>query len=207
MYENIISAYVTNLGKYNEGELVGKWLSFPATQEEIRNVLREIGIDGVQYEEIFITDYESDICGLTDCFGEYESLYALNFLAEKIAESSCTFEELEALLELGEYTGSIEHLAILLDNTDCFLMYTEVENDYDLGYYYVHELGLLDDIKESTLSRYIDYESFGRDVRLEEGGVYTKNGFYVCMLDTPTIQKGVVEEEVQRMREEMKLSA
>ncbi|HJB39136.1 MAG TPA: antirestriction protein ArdA, partial [Candidatus Ruthenibacterium avium] len=169
MYENIISAYVTNLGKYNEGELVGQWLRFPATQEKIRNVLREIGIDGVQYEEIFITDYESDICGLTDCFGEYESLYALNLLAEKIAESSCAFEVLEALLELGECTGSIEELIALIDHTDCFLMYTEVENDYDLGYYYIHEMGLLEDIKESTLSRYIDYEAYGRDVRIEEG--------------------------------------
>ena len=34
MYEKLISAYVTNLGKYTEGELVGKWLDFPTTQTE-----------------------------------------------------------------------------------------------------------------------------------------------------------------------------
>ena len=62
MYEKILSAYVTNLGKYNEGELVGKWLDFPTTQKEINTVLKEIGIDGIRYEEIFITDYESYLC-------------------------------------------------------------------------------------------------------------------------------------------------
>lgn len=32
---NILSIFVTNLGKYNEGELVGEWLELPATDEEI----------------------------------------------------------------------------------------------------------------------------------------------------------------------------
>ena len=54
MYEKILSAYVTNLGKYNEGELVGKWLDFPTTQKEINTVLKEIGIDGIRYEEMML---------------------------------------------------------------------------------------------------------------------------------------------------------
>ena len=50
-------AYVTNLGKYNEGRLVGEFLKFPTTTEEVQALLKRIGIDGVRYEEIFITDY------------------------------------------------------------------------------------------------------------------------------------------------------
>lgn len=169
MYEKILSAFVTNLGKYNEGELVGRWLDFPTTQKEIDKVLQEIGIDGILYEEIFITDYESDICGLTDCLGEYESLYALNFLAEKIQESVCSVDELEALLDFGVYTSSVTELITLLDSTDCFLIYSEIENDYDLGYYYVHELGMIQEIKDSVLSSYIDYEAYGRDVAQTAG--------------------------------------
>lgn len=188
MYGKILSAFVTNLGKYNEGELVGKWLDFPTTEEEIEKVLQEIGIDGVCYEEIFITDYESDIDGLSDCLGEYENLHDLNYLAEKIQDMDCCTEELEALLDFGEYTGSVQELETLVENTDCFQIYAEVENDYDLGYYYVHELGLLEELKGSTLASYIDYEAFGRDVRLEEGGVYTQNGYYVCMVDTPSVR-------------------
>ena len=29
-------AFVTNLGKYNEGELVGEWVKFPTTAEELK---------------------------------------------------------------------------------------------------------------------------------------------------------------------------
>lgn len=39
----MINVYITNLGKYNEGCLVGKWLKLPATDEEIEEVLKEIG--------------------------------------------------------------------------------------------------------------------------------------------------------------------
>lgn len=100
MYEKILSAYVTNLGKYTEGELVGKWLDFPTTQTKINTVLKEIGIDGIRYEEIFITDYEA----------------------------------------------------------------------------------------------------YGRDVRLEEGGIYTHNGYYVYMIDSPKVQSEEVWGAIQEMK-------
>ena len=29
------AAFITNLGKYNEGELVGEWVKFPTTAEEL----------------------------------------------------------------------------------------------------------------------------------------------------------------------------
>ena len=31
-------AYITNLGKYNEGELVGEWVKFPTTSEDLKKV-------------------------------------------------------------------------------------------------------------------------------------------------------------------------
>lgn len=40
-----IEAYVTNLGKYNEGELVGEWVKFPVTLDELKAVYERIGID------------------------------------------------------------------------------------------------------------------------------------------------------------------
>lgn len=202
----ILSVYITNLGKYNEGELVGKWLEFPTTEFEIQEVLQEISIDNVRYEEFFITDYESDIKGLTKCLGEYENLYALNYLATKIGESDCTVDEFEALLDFGEYTGSIEELVTLVDNTDCFVMYGDVENDYDLGYYYIHETGMIQEMKNSVLANYIDYEAYGRDVRLEECGTYTSNGYYVCMIDSPDTAIDLWD-CIQNHIEDMKLTA
>ena len=55
-------AFITNLGKYNEGALVGEWVKFPTTAEELQKVFERIGIGskddfGHPYEEWFITDY------------------------------------------------------------------------------------------------------------------------------------------------------
>ena len=46
---SLFEAYVTNLGKYNEGELVGETLKFPATTEEVQALLKRIGVDGIRY--------------------------------------------------------------------------------------------------------------------------------------------------------------
>lgn len=56
-------AYITNLGKYNEGELVGEWVKFPTTSEDLKKVFERIGIGskddfGNPYEEWFISDYD-----------------------------------------------------------------------------------------------------------------------------------------------------
>lgn len=83
----MFEAYVTNLGLYPErGAGAGEYLKFPTTVEEVQALFSRIGIDGKQYEEYFITDYDSDILGLTDHLGEYESLDELNYLAHLLEE-------------------------------------------------------------------------------------------------------------------------
>ena len=63
------AAFITNLGKYNEGDLVGEWVKFPTTPEEMQKVFERIGIGqkddfGQPYEEWFITDYDCYVDGL-----------------------------------------------------------------------------------------------------------------------------------------------
>ena len=48
----VFEAYITNLGKYAEGQLVGETLKFPATTEEVQSLLKNIGVDGVRYATI-----------------------------------------------------------------------------------------------------------------------------------------------------------
>ena len=48
---SLFEAYITNLGKYNEGELVGETLKFPTTTEEVQALLKRIGVDGVRYQQ------------------------------------------------------------------------------------------------------------------------------------------------------------
>ena len=178
----IISAFITNLGKYNEGELVGKWHDFPTTKEAIERTFREIGLDGVRYEEFFITDYDvPDFDGISDHLGEYTSIDEINYLASRIDDMvSSQIVMFEAAIESGEYCGNVQDLINLTSEENllnCYGYYEGVEDDYDLGYYWVEESGCYDTKNMGSLTNYIDYERFGRDIRLEEGGTFTARGY------------------------------
>ena len=168
--------FVTNLGKYNEGELVGEWVKFPITNEEMQEVFKRIGLGG-RYEEWFITDYECHDPGIYDLLGEYESLSELNYLAGQIMELNESEEFWQAVLDLGEYTGSVKDLINLTENMDCFDYLSGVTSDSDLGYYWIEESGCYDTKAMGALSSYIDYESFGRDIRFDESGAFADNGY------------------------------
>jgi hypothetical protein len=49
---------IQNLSKYNEGELIYRWISLPVTEEELEEVLQEVLGDD---EEYMIADYMNDI--------------------------------------------------------------------------------------------------------------------------------------------------
>jgi len=169
-------AYITNLGKYNEGTLVGEWVKFPTTREEIQEVMKRIGIDGVQYEEWFITDYDCYVDGLSNAFGEYESLDELNYLAASIEDMDRSdFERFEAAVEVSDYTHSVKDFINLTDNLDKYDIYPGI-NDYDdLGRMYIDEYGSLE--VPEHLKNYIDYEAYGRDIAMDEIGTFTGQGY------------------------------
>jgi len=174
----IISAFITNLGKYNEGQLIGKWHDFPTTPEEIAETFREIGIDGVEYEEFFITDYDVEIHGLSDYLGEYAGLDEINYLASLLDEmEEHDLAAYEAIAGTAEYCYSLKDYINLAGNLDCFDFLQGVEDDYDLGYYWVEESGCYDTQSMGNLSNYIDYERFGRDIQLDEGGSFTSESY------------------------------
>ena len=179
-----LQAFVTNLGKYNEGELVGDWVSFPVTPEEMRAVLDRIGIGhpddfGVPYEEVFITDYDTDLYGVSGELGEYESLDKLNYLASRLEElSPDELEKYKAILESADIPESgIDGLINLTFNLDRYDIYPDISDEEDLGRYYVEESGIYDTKAMGALANYIDYEAFGRDVALDEGGHFTDHGY------------------------------
>ena len=172
----LFEAYVTNLGKYNEGELVGEYLKFPTTPEEVQALLKRIGVDGVRYEEIFITDFDGDVLGLYDHLGEYENLDELNHLACLLSElDQSDLEKFEAVIDSGEHTSSVANLINLTQNLDCFEFYSDVHSDEELGRMYVLEFGGVE-VPEHLID-YIDYEAYGRDVRINEGGHFAPGGY------------------------------
>ena len=76
-----LNGYITNLGLYNEGLLVGKYISFPITKSELQEALNEIGINE-EYEEWFFTDYDGEYPkDVYDLLREYTSISELNKIA------------------------------------------------------------------------------------------------------------------------------
>lgn len=175
------AAFITNLGKYNEGSLVGEWVKFPTTTEEMQKVFERIGIGskddfGQPYEEWFITDYDCYVDGLYDKLGEYESLDELNYLASKLDEmSQGEYEQFQAAMEIGDHSGSLQEIINLTENLDCYDIYPDIHDHDDLGRYYIEELDAMQ--VPEHLRNYIDYEAYGRDIALEEGGEFTDFGY------------------------------
>ena len=175
------AAFITNLGKYNEGELVGEWVKFPTTAEEMKEVFKRIGIGqkddfGNPYEEWFITDYDCYVDGLYDKLGEYENLDELNYLASKLDEmSESEYAQFQAGMEMGDHCGSLQEIINLTENLDCYEVYPDIHDYDDLGRYYIEELDVMQ--VPEHLQNYIDYEAYGRDVALEENGAFTDQGY------------------------------
>jgi antirestriction protein len=175
------AAFITNLDKYNEGALVGEWVKFPTTAEELKKVFERIGIGakddfGQTYEEWFITDYDCYVDGLYDLLGEYANLDELNYLASKLDDmSQDEYERFQAAMEIGDHTGSIQELINLTENLDCYDIYPDIHDHDDLGRYYIEELDAMQ--VPEHLRNYIDYEAYGRDIALEESGQFTDLGY------------------------------
>ena len=172
---SLFEAYITNLGKYNEGELVGETLEFPTSPQEVQTLLKHIGVDGIRYEEFFITSFDGDVLGLYDYLGEYENLDELNHLACLLSElDQGELEKFEAVLHTGAHTSSVADIINLTQNLDCFEFYPEIENEEDLGRYWAEDLPIPEELKD-----YFDYEAYGRDISINEGGHMAPGGYVV----------------------------
>ncbi len=186
----VFEAYITNLGKYAEGQLVGETLKFPATTEEVQSLLKNIGVDGVRYEEFFITAFDGDVMGLYDYLTEYENLDELNHLAHLISElDSDEIETLEAVLNKGDHTSSVADIINLVHNLDCYDLHPGVTDDETLGRICVEDMELLD--VPDNVQSYFDFEAYGRDMRINEGGHFAPTGYLTRSGDFKEVYHGM----------------
>ena len=165
-----MSIYLTNLGKYVEGCLIGQWVQLPIPQDHLQAILNSIG---QAYEEYFITDSKTDILDIS--IDEYTSLSELNELAAKIEElADFDYTKLAAVLEW-ESPQTVADTIDIIENLDSYDLLPDVEDDEALGEYFGVECGVFDAIPEH-LRYYIDYKRYGRDIRLEQEMCFTSYG-------------------------------
>lgn len=169
----MINLYIANLGKYNEGFLVGKWIELPCSEDELNQLYVEIGVgyydkendgsyvsglwvDDCCYEEIAIHDFETDVDGLE--IGEYSSISDLNEVAEKLDNlKSYELDLVKAIVELGN-----DDIYEALEHHEDYSLMSDVNDTEDLGRYYVEEMEF-SQIPEH-LKYYFDYAAYGESI-------------------------------------------
>ena len=167
-----MSIYLTNLGEYVEGCLIGQWVQLPIPQDHLQAILNSIGI-GQACKEYFITDSETDILDIS--IDEYASLSDLNKLAAKIEElADFDYTKLAAVLEW-ESPQTVADTIDIIETLGSYDLLPDIEDDEALGEHFGVECGVFDVIPEH-LRYYIDYKRYGRDIRLEADLCYTLYG-------------------------------
>lgn len=189
-----IRVYIANLGKYNEGELVGAWLGLPQSREKIDEFLRDTvgltldseeayakGLRGERvYEEYAIHDFEfpQDMNGFTPNISEYASLDKVNVLACLIeqADEDC-LEVIEALqnqiekLNIDEQISMLGHFVSGEYPGGVWRFDREgyKSDEEAFGYHNVFELNpaLAKVLEEQDIESYFDFEHYGRECAMD----------------------------------------
>lgn len=176
MEQPILSGYLSNLGKYTEGRPAGEWVSFPTTAEHLKEVFDRIGIDGKNYGELHITEYQSSIAGMAGKLTELESLDELNYLGELLKiQFDDDREKFAAAITYGDHTRDLQDIINLAQNLDCYWLYPSVKTEEDYGHYLIEELDELELPEEAK--NYFMYEEYGRDAAINDGGRFTEQGY------------------------------
>lgn len=142
---------------------VARRVLLPISSEELAE---RFGYEGQEIEVTF-----DSIEGLPDLDCERLNLDLANELAEELEDV-----DEDVVLSYIESNSSDPKDLLNVEFDDCWL-YPEVATDRELGEYIVDEIGF--ELSRETLERYFDYEKFGRDVRLEEGGSFVDKGYFV----------------------------
>lgn len=169
---DVLRGALTNLGKYNEGDLDYVWVPFPCDEDDFQEYLKQIGIgedhgDGSVYEEYFFSDWDTDYDWVDlSNLGENEDFDDVNEYAGSL-ESIVDDNKEEEFKAAMEYSGDFHDALDLVENDSVVKISDEIQSsrmDEAIGYYYVDSIGFSG---LSNVENYFDYEAYGRDVRIE----------------------------------------
>ena len=142
---------------------IARRVLLPISSEELAE---RFGYEGEEIEVTFDSIEE-----LPDLDCERLNLDLANELAEKLENV-----DEDIVLSFIESNSSDPKELLNAEFDDCWF-YPDITTDRELGEYIVDDMGV--ELSREQLERYFDYEKYGRDVRLEEGGSFVDRGYFV----------------------------
>ena len=177
-----IKGYITNLGKYNEGEPIGEWITLPIGKKDLQDTLKRIGCNyytedengeithhTTGYEKYVFIDWDADFDIFDIDFGRFENIDDVNKLAEQMKSW-----DKNTFIAAVEVFG-IENID--LDKPNDYILHSDIQCDYSLGYYYAVKRGNVDFKDDPVLEQYFNYEAYGFDIDYEADGGYSTYGW------------------------------
>lgn len=167
----MLKLYITDLSAYNNGFLVGEWVTLPLSGKELYLAIQQVLNEGeylcqsdVTHEEIFITDYEWVGQSLFDV-GEYDSPWDVNDDVGKLSELSESKKKAVAFLLNQQITYDVDDAIGKADDVIIHENQTLEDVAYELlqEYYKVDKLPPL-------IANHIDYEGVAKE--LDYDGTY-----------------------------------
>jgi antirestriction protein len=171
----MLEVYLTDLGAYNKGFLIGEWISLPIDEQELESTIKKILRSGEalcaleygyeSHEEYFITDWEWKDLNFFD-IDEYDNVMSLNETTS-VLESLSPYQQKAVMYLMRE--GIADDIADAVGKIDDVIVYKGMSM-IDVAMEYLESCC---DLKclPSIITNYIDYEVLARDLELE--GRYT----------------------------------
>ena len=169
-----IKGFIANSEKHLEGELIGEWITFPISEEELNEVLKRIGVGENNYicpkcknhKEYIFYDW---CCDFKHDFSAYENIEDINYYAEQLK-----FWDKYTLRAACECWLA---KTVLNEEPNNFVLYPLCYDEKTLGLYYASKINCINFHDDEVLKKYFDFERYGRDLALSMNGNFTNYGY------------------------------
>jgi len=152
----------------------GTWLALPASKNDFLKAMKEIG--AVSPNDLSVGYYETELPAITADLLINSNLDRVNYLAARLAEmDGRELDKLDSIMQSPFRFITVEQLLEYTYNTDYFLFRPGINDNTELGRYYVYDTGLCQMPEEWKGG--IDLEKFGAHAAQQERGVFTPKGY------------------------------
>ena len=173
------SILIDSRSRFETGVPGGVWLPMPTTKELLHDAMERGGIAPDNPQDFFINGFaNTEGCPFDVPLAVIQSgsMDELNYLGNLLSlQSDEDREKFAAAVTHGEHAGNPKDLINLAQNLDCYWLYPTVQSEEDYGYYLIDELDELELPAEAK--KYFDYEAYGRDAVINDGGRLTEQGY------------------------------